>query len=438
MYTTGHEQILRDAVALFEDPKERTYFASAELSSAVSYPDFPCGGIEIEGDVMVDRLRRCGELELGAELLLSDKESMGYQSHYGFYSLWHSMTIDPNMSVSKVAKNVVEYVVICCKLAYERKSLFWLGFALHIVMDSYSPAHVLRVPRDGRFQGFTTRDLVAWIRTFDSDLTTEARTNIEEMRSLIRTVVESKESVQKTLASVPAKHRPTASFILFDHLQRKETFGPTPTRSDPARSDLAGSIMNFYYYPAQKGVFHNVHDLLSEVKKAGNYDPCVLDVHEILSLFTRSKSRSTFIKDLTHLLARSTYRLHPDCADSETGFDISSVLNPSRATLVFEREDGGGEGTKFVLKSRISSSKSRLAIEILDDVEGVFRLPMIKQDGSKYVVVYKTFKFAERKKASKESKTLLAYTFLKCGKELGFPLSIVWNGAEHTGAMFVA
>ena len=430
MYTSGHEEIFRDALAMFKERDERAYFDNDELISAISYPDFPCGGIKIEGDVMVDRLRRCGELELGADLLLGNKETMGYQSHYGFYSLWHSMTIDPNMTVSKVAKNVIEYVMICCKLAFERKSMFWLGFALHIVMDSYSPAHVLRAPY--KEKGSITTDLIAWIQSYDSDLSVEARTNVEEMRELIKTVVNWKKGPSELIESLPPKHRSAAKFILFDHLQRQETFRLIKTsgfsKTSSYGKEIGGSIMNFYYYPTQKGIFHSVNDLISRVKEASLYEPCVTDVHEILRMFARSKTLVVFLKDLDRLLTHKTYRVHPDCKDSETGFDIVSALARVKKTIRFaEAEDRKGV---FRFKA--------FEIEIHHgDDEPRFSIPMIKQEGAKHVVVHKAFVFSRRKSVSPKTSSVLAYTFIKNGHDLGYPLSIRWNGIEYSGPVLV-
>ena len=103
--------------------------------SAISYPDFPCGGIHIIDNEIVPKMRPCSLTELVVSLLFK-KLSLGYQSHNGLYALWHAMTFDPDKTVENIARNVTEYILICCKLAHEIKSYFWLGFALQIIMDS--------------------------------------------------------------------------------------------------------------------------------------------------------------------------------------------------------------------------------------------------------------------------------------------------------------
>jgi hypothetical protein len=361
------------------------------------------------------------------------------------------MTIDPNMTVTKVVKNVVEYIIICCKLAFERKSMFWLGFALHIVMDSYSPAHVLR---EGSYPDVRTSDLVAWVKSYDSETTIDARRNISNMRSIINTVVEgvaAKKSMKEILGSVKASQRTATMFVLFDHIQRIETFGKIVKRTPPpkvARSSSSSSnsrsIMNFYYYPMQTGLFHNTNDLILQVKNTGNYEPCVSDVCKLLTLYNthveknkKTPSMTQFLREVWRLLVTKTYRIHPECGEAETGFDIVSVIYPNVDSLEFFIR---GDDPTFVFLRNVRNRATTTKIELIDPSEGVFGIPINRLKDSKNVVVQKKFRFS-KVRASKKSDadaSHMTYTFLKQGDSgLGFPVSMEWNGRVYESPSFI-
>ncbi len=81
MYTSGHVDILHDVLAglVISSDDLKT------LVKSISYPDFPCGKVEVVGsDVVVDRMESCGIVKLALSMLF-DKLSLGSQSHNGFY-----------------------------------------------------------------------------------------------------------------------------------------------------------------------------------------------------------------------------------------------------------------------------------------------------------------------------------------------------------------
>ena len=82
MYTSGHVDILRAALAEFGSD----YFEDKEdwkvLKAALAYPDFPCGKIAIEGDQVVEHMQQCGVARLVASMFFN-KMSLGYQSRRG-------------------------------------------------------------------------------------------------------------------------------------------------------------------------------------------------------------------------------------------------------------------------------------------------------------------------------------------------------------------
>lgn len=471
MYTLGHEEILEDAMSRLagsgsgssssdDDPivffgDERDHDVMTILMSSISYPDFPCGSVKVVKGHLVDKLMPCSAFKLASSIVFGHKDTLGYQSHNGFYALWHSMTIDPNRTVANVAKNVVEYVMVCCKLAFERQSMFWLGFALHIIMDSYSPAHVLR---EGAHPRIHQGDLVTWVRSFDTDLSDDARSNLENVRALMRSVIDDA-SAGRSASAIVGKHRGTtkkaAAFILFDHLQRQELLGimkaAHKTSDMTATHQENRTILNFYYYPLQKGFFHSSFDFMSEVKKAGLYENCVEDVLAILHLFRTSmqgctqdgrgqdtmvERRMTFLLAVQNLLSNRTFKIHPECSDSETGFDITDVLYPSHASLEFNK-NSRGRGNRSEFTSSPNHSAITQTIKMIGSSNGVFMIPMQKKLKADAEIEHKTFRFTASPPSSSlrshaEEDTLI-YNFIRTGTgtHLGYPVSVKWKGVLY-------
>jgi hypothetical protein len=392
MYTSGHLEILDAALALVPD------FNSPEdimnLRAALSYPDFPCGKVSVvqEGDgsqVLREDMSNCSLSRMALSLLFK-KLSFVYQSHNGFYAFWHAMSIDPDLSVANVAKNICEYVLICCRLAFVRRSMFWLGFALHILMDAYSPAHVLRElpqvyliskssPQHQKSEAARLRDLPTYVQLHDAKLGHRARRRIGRMRSIIEHVVRGTSEGRPfldILKDQPPPYRNLTAFILFDHLQRQElpfrtTFdSPSIHRSGDGQAWKSPRIMNFYYYPKQSAFFHAMKDRLAAVRAAGLWEPCVQDAATLLKLYMDSinslnppNSQSEFLRGVYDLMRTRTLALHPDCIHAETGFPISTFMGSRAKKILLTRSlESTAAGTFF------THAKSGAQISVHGDV----------------------------------------------------------------------
>jgi hypothetical protein len=403
MYTSGHIEILEDALRLLNSRSQLLLpYADDDdsfkksLMEGLMYPDFPCGKIEVVKtmknnnnkqnirDGLVAKMESCGLPRLLMSMIF-DRMSLGYQSHKGFYSLWHSMTYDPDKTVENVAKNVGEYVLVCCKQAFELANPFWLGFALHIVMDAYSPAHVLR---ENTYEGVDYAHLATWIGLHDSELPAADKESILELRNMITGIVAAVDHLEsqnssnssnsnssnssKTTSTAaaaediinryPSRLRSAAAYILYEHLQRRDMLRKygivdvttATTRKRKRNLMTAYPIMNFYYYPHQGRVFHALYDRIAQVRKLQLYSECVRDTARMIEVYVRatnsiktttnnySQIRSKVIKviktslqEVQVLLATRTLAVHPRCAPADTGFDIIRVLSPSYRTLTF-------------------------------------------------------------------------------------------------------
>jgi len=177
------------------------------LRVGVAYPDMPCGRERVSrrtGRVRVSRLRLCGHLKLLKGLLLrrsvgvrlltwlaspllpqrshsrshsrsrggvemgerayADARSRGerddpyqlhelYQSHLGSQAHLHAMS--PGLgdaTVGDVTYRIVRQMLVltqraaACALAGDAAYPHWVGIMLHVLTDSYTPGHVVRIP----------------------------------------------------------------------------------------------------------------------------------------------------------------------------------------------------------------------------------------------------------------------------------------------------
>lgn len=383
MYSKGHEIILQAAFDALGPAAvgqllgmcrpcheawradDRRALGKRHLLDGLMYPDFPCGKVDVDKDnSLQENLETCNFIKFVLGQYLSPY-SMGYQSHQGFYALWHAMTLDPNKSVSNTAKNITEYVLIACKLAFEQKKLFWLGFALHIVMDAYSPAHVLRA--SSRMTDVADERLAAWIQVYDTDLPKDQADNIVRLRNMVRDIVHSYSTAHMSpgeiINSYPKRVRRQAAFVLFDHMQRlalpkrllDASERPTPLDKAILKARYRDQhtrhpIMNFYHYPQQGAIFHASNDRLSRVRDTELYDDCVRDTASMLQLFlTFARKQTTvtsghetvllrrYLFEVSDLLAKRTLSIHGGCYDAETGFDIVPVRRPTYRTHLLVR-----------------------------------------------------------------------------------------------------
>lgn len=181
MHLTGHKAILLEALARLSDDEARGLAAltspppAAAVAAAVDprerlakvllpgvyYPDLPCAKRTVRGGrVRHTRMRLCSVRKLVGSVGLSTRLMEIYASHNGVMSYLHAMAPLPDARVRQVRDRVLAQTLVLFATALcddtsdldlppesrdsPRPNPFWLGQALHVLMDSYSPAHTLR------------------------------------------------------------------------------------------------------------------------------------------------------------------------------------------------------------------------------------------------------------------------------------------------------
>ncbi len=158
MLLPGHKALLKKALAKLTESERQTLMQTYKwLQIGLYYPDLPCAERHVRNGIVThDVLKLCSF----AKLLLDDRLLEVYASHKGAMAYLHAMAPTPMSTVQSVRNAVAEQILILASVAVcddttqhlQRATtstryvpnVFWLGQALHVLMDSYSPAHTLR------------------------------------------------------------------------------------------------------------------------------------------------------------------------------------------------------------------------------------------------------------------------------------------------------
>ena len=336
MFTQGHKQILDEAL----EKLGREYTLDNDSYSAIieglAFPDFPCPNLVINGDRVDMNFKNCNTFQMLYRFWYDDY-SIGNQSHNGLYAAWHSMTFDPLKTVENIAKNIAEYVLICCKNALElstNERFVWLGFALHIIQDSYSPSHTLRESRFSKNERkFSKKEKDSEDSADSKDSTTDPK--VTELTRMIKDIVADmsrgtsrRTPIRKIVDKYPEDLKRNALFIAYDHVQR-EMLVDLNIRCLP--SDFRSSrknkrIQNFYYYNNQAPLSHSAYDFIEVIKRKKLYSACVDDTCEIIRLVVSNFSKPCSKRDLSRVLreiykfiSSKTLAVSPRFAKAHTG-----------------------------------------------------------------------------------------------------------------------
>ena len=162
--------LLMDADAMHNAMMNRKHLVSKKnkrfksLVNGLYYPDLPCSSRTLRNGVVThDTIKLCSLKKL---LFFSANDHLheAYASHNGSMAYLHAMAPTPVATVGRVRDSVVRQLLMLfaagvrdeTTVGLDRVDIseavpnaFWLGQALHVLMDSYSPAHTLRVSSSG-------------------------------------------------------------------------------------------------------------------------------------------------------------------------------------------------------------------------------------------------------------------------------------------------
>ena len=383
MYTSGHIEICDAAFKLMGEKLRKNFLNSYEgdvsiknLIIGLKYPDFPCGKYKFDKGRVKMTKTLCSIFKLIDDIIvIPNLYSVSYSSHNGYYSIWHAMSYNPNRTVFETARDITDHIMALCKLAIMDETLdnpgpnsFWLGFALHAIMDSYSPAHIIRgntkknidyaaiinksinINTNTRIVSPREKKEIRYVYKLKEDIASlpEDQRTEEHVTHILETLFKSngikKKSDKKDMTQL-------ANLFIFHHNEldeinkirsivtktAKNAVGYIPNDDDVYKKmAMYQNIINFYYYPNQTTYFHKKHDLISSVKEYNMYEQCILDCYVILRLYKEAlislKSAESkidkievmysYLHKVYKYLVNKTLKVHPDCYKARTGISI--------------------------------------------------------------------------------------------------------------------
>ena len=385
MYSSGHMEIFWEALNLLLETKKNTFlnqgiYKEVTLDNTIlglKYPDFPCGKYKFEDGRLKMSKTLCSITKLIDDIIIiPNMYSISYSSHNGYFSTWHAMTYDPSRTVGETTENVIDHIMAMCKLALFDDTLdqpgpnsFWLGFALHTIMDAYSPAHILRnntiptldyqqlikdvLPNSVIPISNKEKNELQILRNLKEKIHNSVKSirSNEDLEQVIEPITShiKKKSAQKDVSSL-------ARFFLFHEKELNSIQNihsivartmTTKIGSDPFNDKVYKKrhsknkkyIMNYYYYPAQSSFFHKKNDMIYAVKKFNLYNDCILDCYMILKIYKEALEMLNvateridklsityaFLRKIYKYLTLVTFRVHNSCKNFKTGVDIEKV-----------------------------------------------------------------------------------------------------------------
>jgi hypothetical protein len=331
------------------------------LKKGLAYPDFPCAKFKFKEKNLKVTNNLCSLTKLVDDIvILPNLYSIAYASHYGIFSIWHSMSYDPSKTVKEIRDEIIDHLMILAKLSLIDTTkdkdgfvpnIFWLGMVLHTIMDSYSPAHLLRndtLPNID-YRVLINKFLPSFSRKLDDkmkyylDIIDDLKTEVSPIARFIDDGDE--DELNEVVTKICKKYNiktakkikqmaQLSKFFYFhsnkldSYYDKRDTILKSSSKKKIPKSKHP--IINFYYYPAQKGNFHKKNDLIFYCKKYHLYDDCIKDIAYVLEEYMKVISLESygdddvkvFLSKIYSYLSYKTYAIHPKCENFNSGLDI--------------------------------------------------------------------------------------------------------------------
>lgn len=354
MYLAGHESILEDVFKVYTfNAKILNY---EQLKTGLFYPDLPCGKYQYIDNkhVYMTEKKLCNMLSL---LKLYDPKNNEFyeivQSHKGILAFLHSMSPSPNYTAGEVREAILNQLISYFILAvYDeeiftnkkpqiKQNSFWLGLILHVIMDSYSPAHTIRVngkasrmvlpPRSpytpSRIMRKNIREIIFEVieETFQKD---HPKTQDEFINIMIKKFKDNNKALDYIDRHKEQLYNSFLSFLFDKQVDTKATaiLGKYKYFKKDKTPYQQYDIINFMYYNNQLGLYHQMKDFLYNIKiHPGMYKRMVDDCIFVLKLYEdviekRQRNIKKVLKILYKYLVENTYHMTPEHMLQQSGY----------------------------------------------------------------------------------------------------------------------
>lgn len=369
MYISGHVEIIDDIFRTCYKSKD-DYFGKFDNLPNVTYDnlivgvkivDLPCQKYRVNHDkrfVYIRKHKICSMFKFLNFFREVEKNSGKlFQFHKGYFGHLHAMTTDPSNTVRKIRSKILTSILGYSLLSVYDFSIFdkspsfmpnsvWIGYILHVITDSYSPAHTIRDESLGV--------IAIPLKQKQIDQYKEYRIEVHETIKAIarkKTIFMDKKKFKKTLIDHLNKKKFFSPFAN-NHPHRAKFYIQTYSRSlwksykvfkleyalktkvmemtnideIPNLPSKKYDIKNFQYYDSQSFVSHASYDLLSFTKSNKHlYSRMMKDCHDILRYYAevvKTRDVTRFIKRMKKLVMTRTFRIHKRYLNNKTNLIV--------------------------------------------------------------------------------------------------------------------
>lgn len=312
------------------------------LKRGMYYPDMPCGKrMLLENRIVNLRMRPCGTGRFINLLLIANQKflktslSEVYMSHNGPFSYMHAMAPPGDLPIQNVRDAIVTKCLIFFALALHDDvtlrrttttaeatasppgrgalvngpNLFWLGQVLHVVMDSYTPAHTHRagvdagcVPTEKEVEKVAPpvpkTSSLTWVHVHGviKRLSTKVFANPAEIDREIVACLPQLAHKLKTLKTV----RNLLYMIMFDDqiIQRYDI--ASKVKGAKLYSDKPFAVQRFYKYAQQSALSHMQYDTKGKMIECGLYAECVQRCIDVVRMYAKYRTLSKISDNTIH------------------------------------------------------------------------------------------------------------------------------------------
>jgi hypothetical protein len=350
MYIQGHIEIINDV--LDNSEKLTQYFKSLPLyknvnrrmlKKGLAYVDAPCGKYEIVGNKLLFQSRRLCELSEMLRVFHETEfgESKVFQFHNGFFSHLHSMSTDPENSVLKIRNKILLSILGFALLSvYDdihidkdtkfNPNIMWIGMILHIITDSYSPAHTIRYQKAKFYISNPSTDIDVdkqlrlyiheRLKTLAKDTSYMYR-NSNEFNAKLKREYKNNFEAQKFIEYQKRKLWNTYKVFKYEYqtneIVRKicrEWKIRSHTNDGAKGKIIPGDIITFQHYAGQPAILHHRLDLLRYIKNNHVlYDRMKNECTELFIMYKEvleSQDVQRFLKGVFNLVINKTFRIN--------------------------------------------------------------------------------------------------------------------------------
>lgn len=374
MYISGHESILNEILDTPQFQQLPITYNKQTLFKGLIYPDLPCGKYDLDTSsnppkIVMTHKKLCNLANLYKTLDKYFDHKEIFQSHRGIYSFLHSMSHDPTLKVKDIVVTILENIASYAFLSLHENDIFWIGIILHMIMDSYSPAHTIRFVHKKVYhpQRQISNFSLPFFQLIDG---VRDASNIhfkqkikDALMSMIRKTMTNKQNIKTCHEDLKTHlvlyfsrkhedHSQEIEFVkqkshelfkaykmyMFDAQRRQFIYSQFKLQYPLIKPKEPFDITNFQYYNNQSDIYHKRKDFLNKVRKYPEMyqrmkDECatvlkmyfdyankihITHKHEITKLI------KGFVKEIYTYLASHTFRISQDDLKSTTGVQYVS------------------------------------------------------------------------------------------------------------------